>query len=376
MLEALTDAQVHRRSKLEVLTNGENFYEAELEAIRSARHHVHIEAYIFSRGKLTERFVRLLAEKARAGVQVRVVVDAIGSLTTTSSYFKELTTAGGRVHWYHPLRWHTWPRYNNRTHRELVIVDGRVGFIGGAGFADHWIYGEKHHPRWRDTMVRVEGDTVVSLQSTFVENWLESSGEVLAGRDFFPPCEVQAETAALVVNSTPSAGSSTRARLLFQTLLASAQKSIRIQTPYFVPDWSARKELAKAVARGVEVKVIVPGHSTDIVLTRHSGRRIYGELLEAGVEMYEYEPAMTHVKCMVIDDVWSVVGSTNFDNRSFGLNDEVNLAALDRGLAQRLTEDFCRDLAQSHRITYERWRKRPLYERAHEALGWLLERQQ
>jgi len=376
MLEALADAQVRRRSSIEVLTNGESYYEAELEAIRAARHHVHIEAYIFGRGKLTRRFVEALAERAQAGVQVRLVLDAVGSLTTPISYFKDLSEGGGRVHWYHPLRWHTWPRYNNRTHRELVIVDGRVGFIGGAGFADHWIYGKRGHPRWRDTMVRVEGDTVVSLQSTFVENWLEASGEVLAGHEFFPRCEVQARTAALVVNSTPSAGSSTRARLLFQTLLASAQKSIRIQTPYFLPDVSARQELVQAVARGVEVQVIVPGKRADNLLTRHSGRRIYGELLQAGVEMYEYQPSMMHVKCMVIDDVWSVVGSTNFDNRSFGLNDEVNLAALDAGLAQRLSEDFVRDLQQCRRITLAQWRKRPLYERAHEALGWLLERQQ
>jgi len=177
MLGSLADAQVYHRTRIEVLTNGEVFYEAELEAIRAARHSVNLEAYIFQKGEVTGRFVAALAERARAGVQVRVVLDAIGSFATWNSYMRELTDAGGRVSWYHPVKWYTLPRINNRTHRELIIIDGKIGFIGGAGFGDHWLKGRGGKPRWRDTMFRVTGDAVAGLQSVFAENWLESSGE-------------------------------------------------------------------------------------------------------------------------------------------------------------------------------------------------------
>lgn len=377
MLEALTDAKVHPKSRIEVLTNGESFYEAELDAIRGARHSINLEAYIFQRGELVRRFLDAMAERAHAGVQVNVVLDAIGSFATTRSYCKALLDAGGRLEYYHPLNWHAWPRINNRTHREVLIVDGEVGFVGGAGFADHWLTSTRRNPRWRDTMCRVTGDAVMGLQSTFSENWLEASGEILAGREYFPFCEVESDTVALVVNSTPSAGYSTRARVLFQTLLASARKSVEITTPYFLPDRSAREELIRAARdRGVHVRIVVPGKHHDHLLTRRSSRRLYGELLQAGIQIYEYQLAMIHHKCLVVDGLWSVVGTTNFDNRSFGLNDEVNVAALDRNLACRLNEDFDDDMAHSEQVTYEIWCRRSIFERCHEWLGWILERQQ
>jgi cardiolipin synthase len=362
---------------VEVLTNGEVFYEAELEAIRAARESVNIEAYIFQKGELTKRFVDALAERARAGVKVRLVLDAIGSFATWESYFKELCAAGGRVCWYHPLRWNTLARINNRTHREIIVVDGQIGFVGGAGFADHWYKGDEKKPRWRDTMFRVEGDPVASIQAGFVENWLESSGEILTGKEYFPHGEIPHEMKTLVVDSSPTTGSSTRARILYQTLLASAHKSILITTPYFLPDRSARAEMVRALReRDVEIKIIVPGKHTDHLLTRRSSRRLFGDLLKAGARIYEYEAAMIHAKTMVVDDLWSVVGSTNFDNRSFGLNDEINLAARDEALAARLKEDFATDLAESNEVTYEQWQRRSIFERAHEWLGSVLERQQ
>jgi cardiolipin synthase len=290
---------------------------------------------------------------------------------------------GGRVEWYHPLGLLTLPRINNRTHRELLIVDGRVGFIGGAGIADHWLLDQKKllgkgkKRRWRDTMFRVEGKAVMNLQSTFAENWLEASGEVITGKHYFPFCEASGRMRVMVVNSSPSAGRSTRARMLYQTLLAAAQKSIHITTPYFLPDRSARAEMIRAIKdRGVKVTIITPGRHADHLLTRRSSRRLYGELLEAGAEIYEYKPSMIHTKTMVIDGLWSVVGSTNFDNRSFGLNDEVNLAAFDPGLAGRIEEDFARDKARSRAVSLREWRRRSVFERAHELFGWLLERQQ
>ncbi|HEX8184452.1 MAG TPA: phospholipase D-like domain-containing protein [Blastocatellia bacterium] len=377
ILGALADAQVHSHNEIEVLTNGEVFYEAELEAISRARHSINIEAYIFQKGKIAHRFIEALTERAKAGVRVNIVLDAIGSFATWNSYVKPLCDAGGRVEWYHPIKWYTLPRINNRTHREIIVIDGEIGFIGGAGIADHWLYGKNKRRRWRDTMFRVKGQAVTNLQSTFAENWLEASGEIFTDKGYFPLCKAKNKLEAMVVNSSPSAGASTRARMLFQTLVASARKSIYITTPYFLPDKSAREEVVRAIKeRGVEVKIVTPGKHSDHLLTRTSSRRLYGDLLKAGAQIYEYKPAMIHAKVMIVDGIWSVVGSTNFDNRSFGLNDEVNLAGFDQGLAMRLQEDFARDMAESHAVTYDEWRRRSIFERAHEWLGWVLERQQ
>ncbi len=377
MLEALTDAHITQHNRVEVFTNGEHYYEAELAALRAATQSINLEAYIFQKGKVADCFLEVLTERARAGVHVNLVLDAIGSFTSWNSYFKPLTDAGGRVAWYHPFRWYMLPRINNRTHRELIIVDGRIGFIGGAGIADHWRYPKNDHLRWRDTMFRVEGEAVANLQATFAENWLESSGEILLGAEYFPIVKADGALPAMIVNSSPSAGRSTRARILFQMLLASARERILITTPYFLPDRSARAEMVRAIKeRGVKIEIIVPGKGSDHALTRNSSRRLYGDLLKAGAKIYEYEPTMIHAKTLVIDGRWSVVGSTNFDNRSFGLNDEVNLAAFDETLAARISEDFARDRTESRPVAYDQWRRRSIFERAHELFGWLLERQQ
>jgi cardiolipin synthase len=227
-------------------------------------------------------------------------------------------------------------------------------------------------------MVRVQGDAVRGLQGAFVENWLEASGEILDGPDYFPLLNSDpGNVTALVVCSTPSSSmGSTRARVLFQTLIAAARKSIFITTPYFLPDHSMRQELVRAKRRGVAVKVIVPGKHGDHTLTRSSGRSAYGDLLNAGAEIYEYESAMIHAKITIIDGVWSVVGSTNLDNRSFGINDEVNLAVFDSGVAARLIQDFEDDAAHSKRVTLDDWQKRSMFERVLEWIGWVVERQQ
>jgi cardiolipin synthase len=375
-LEALTDAQVNHGSSITVLTNGEKFYEAELEAIRNARRSVNLEAYIFQRGEVTGRFLHALAERARAGVKVNLTIDGIGSFGTRRSYFPELEDAGGRVEFYHPFSWKSVARINNRTHRELLVVDGTIGFIGGAGIADQWLIGRKKHPRWRDTVMKVQGDVVCNLQATFAENWLESYGEVIFGEEYFPLPEECGSSKAMVVNSAPSAGGSTRARILFQALVAAAKKSILINSPYFLPDRSMTKELVRACKRGVDVRVIVPGKKSDHALTRSSSRRLFGGLLKAGARIYEYQPSMIHAKVLIVDGLWSVTGSTNFDNRSFGLNDEVNLAVRDDAIAERLSEDFAADLRASHEVTLAEWQRRPVVERLNEAVGWVLQRQQ
>jgi cardiolipin synthase len=377
MLSAVTNATIHEGNRVDVLPNGEVFYEAELEAISNARHSVNIEVYIFQKGRVAARFIDALAERARAGVKVNLVIDAIGSFATWDSYLAPLREAGAQVERYHPIRWYTLPRVNNRTHRSMIIVDGRIGFIGGAGIADHWLYGRRKSRRWRDTMFRVEGNAVNDLQSTFVENWLEASGDILASIDYFPASPPAGSAKAMIIDSSPSAGASSRARILFQTLLGSARETIHINTPYFLPDRSARAEMIRAMTvRGVKIAIITPGRQSDHLLTRTSSQRLYGSLLKAGARIYEYRPAMMHAKILIVDGIWSVVGSTNFDNRSFGLNDEVNLAVADSELAARLLHDFDSDLAESDDITYENWRRRSFFGRAHEWLGWILERQQ
>jgi cardiolipin synthase len=388
LLGALADAQIHGRSKIEVLDNGDKFYDAELEAIRAAKTSVHLEAYIFYKGEVARRFLDAMAERARAGVAVKVVLDAIGSFSTHDSLFEELRKAGGKVSWYQPIRWYTFKRFNNRTHREVLVIDGTVGFIGGAGIADFWFKDDGKQPQWRDTVFRVTGDLVIGLQTTFAENWLESAEQILASPDNFPYCQRLPEdrdeqapgpggARGLVVISSPSAGRGTRARVVFQTLLASATKTIDINSPYFLPDRSTRDELIRAVReRGVRVRVITPGKHADHAMTRRSSRRRYGELLKGGVQISEYQPSMIHVKLLVVDGEWTVFGSTNFDNRSFGINDEVNVAAQCRDLADRATQDFERDLAKSNAISYEEWKRRPWTEKLAELPGRLLERQQ
>jgi cardiolipin synthase len=376
MVESLSDAQSNPHTTVKVFANGENFYEAELDAIRNARVSVNLEAYIFQKGKVMSRFVEALTSKAHEGVEVRMVLDGLGSAGTSEQDLKPLMDAGGRVAFYHPFRFGSLPNYNNRTHRELMVVDGKLAFIGGAGVADHWMISTEKDKRWRDTMVRVEGDVVTNLQATFAENWLESCGELLTGIKFFPKCEEKGDSVAMVINSTPSAGGSTRARILFQLLLASAQESIHITTPYFLPDHSMCEELKRAQKRGVEVTILVPGKHNDHLLTRSSSRLAYGRLLQYGIRIYEYLPSMLHAKILLIDGKWSVLGSTNFDNRSFGINDEVNLAVRDELLNARLEEDFKHDLCESREISYAEWKRRPILQRGPELLGWILERQQ
>ncbi|HZQ42677.1 MAG TPA: phospholipase D-like domain-containing protein [Acidobacteriaceae bacterium] len=377
LLESLADAPANRTGRFEVLANGPAFYPAELEAIHSARHSVSLEAYIFQRSEIGKLYLDALTERARAGVRVNVILDAFGSAGIGKGYFQPVLEAGGKLGFYNSPTWHRLLQLDNRTHRELLIVDGQIGFIGGAGIADQWYKGAGKNPRWRDTMVRVEGGAVPNLQATFAENWLAATGELLAGKAWFPEISCTDATAALVINSTPTIGGSTRARVLFQLLLASARSSITITTPYFLPDKSLTHELCRAIEeRHVKIRILVPGHKSDHMLTRSTSRGGYGPLLKSGAEVYEYQPAMIHAKILVIDELWTVVGSTNFDNRSFGLNDEVNLAVRDARLAQRMEADFAHDLLDSRRVTLDEWRHRPVTERAPELLGWIFERQQ
>jgi cardiolipin synthase len=377
LLESLADAKVNRTGNFKVLKNGGLFYTVELEAIRSASRSINLEAYIFQKSAIGYQFLEAMTERARSGVQVNIVLDAFGSMGATRAFFRPLLEAGGKVNWYNSPTWYRLTQLGNRTHRELLIVDGNIGFIGGAGIADQWFHGSHGQPPWRDTMVRVEGEAVLNLQATFAENWLAACGELLTSDAYFPGIFCSHKTIAMVVNSTSTVGGSTRARVLFQLLLASAKHSISITTPYFLPDKSLTRELCRAIEeRGVKVRILVPGRKSDHLVTRSASRGGYGPLLKVGAEVYEYQPSMIHAKVMCIDDLWAVVGSTNFDNRSFGINDEVNLAVCDAAFTDRLEEDMSGDLQESCRISLEEWRRRPLIERVPELLGWIFERQQ
>ena len=376
LLSSLVDAAINRTGRLRVFTNGPAFYPAILDAFRSAQRSVNVEAYVFQKSEIARQYVEILTERARAGVQVNLNLDAIGSLGAPDKFFAPLLQAGGRVVRYNRLTWYHLMKMDNRTHRELVIVDGNHAFIGGAGVADQWFTGAGGKPRWRDTMIHVEGEAVANLQATFMENWLQAADELLVGNAYFPDIQCPDPTTALVINSTPTAGGSTRARILMQLLVASAKSTIALTTPYFLPDKTLRRELCRAVERGVKLQILVPGMKSDHMVTRSTSRGAYGELLKAGAEVYEYQPSMIHAKILIIDDLWAVVGSTNFDNRSFGINDEVNLAVRDPIVARRLASDFTNDLCESQRITMEDWHHRPLTERCTELLGWAIERQQ
>lgn len=377
LVGAITDSDVHDAASVDVLTNGEMFYGAELDAIRKARKTVHIVAFIFHPSAIGDRFLAALTERANAGVRVRVIVDAIGSFPTPDRYFAELRAAGGHVAWYQPIRWYTLKRFNNRTHREIIVVDGNIGFVGGAGIAAHWLDPAKGRA-WRDTMLRVTADLVCGLQTAFGENWLEATSEILADDAVFPDMAAPATVGhpGLIVVGTPSPARSSPARVLFQVVLAAARVSIDINSPYFLPDASARRELIAAARRGVRIRIMTPGSANNHPMTRRASRRRYGELLEAGIEMLEYQPGMIHAKILVADGACCVMGSTNFDSRSFDLNDEVNIVLIDPVLAVRLTADFERDVAVSHSVTYAEWRNRSLGEKTLAMLGVFLERQE
>lgn len=353
-----------RLGDVHVLSRGADIYEAELAAIAAARSSVHLEAFIFREGVASKRFVDALTERARAGVVVRLTLDAFGNLGTRDAYFAELRSAGGKVAWYQPLRWYTLKRYNNRTHRELLVVDGEIAFMGGAGIADWWI-GDHGKPPWRDTMVRFRGDLVRAAQSVFAENWLAAAGEILFDPALFPSHQgsVESDPYAFVVPSTPSEARATRARMLLQTLVACANKSIRIQTPYFVPDRHALRELVSACERGVAVELLFPGKWNNHGGTRLASRARYGALLRAGAVIREYAPSMIHTKVMIVDGAVAVVGSTNWDNRSASLNDEANLVVASRAVAERLDRDFEEDAAESVVVTLEDWKRRSVVER-------------
>jgi cardiolipin synthase A/B len=378
-LQSACQTALHHGNLVRVYTNGNAFYPAMLEAIRGATYSVNMECYIFQPGRIADQFIEALSDRARDGVNVAIVVDALGSFSLWGRPLRRLRKAGCRIESYQRLRWYSLARINNRTHRELLIVDGRLAFVGGAGIADWWADPPAAKSRrqrgWRDTMTRIEGPIVAALQGVAAENWLECCGEIVTGREYFPNLERVGNTTAFVVKSSPS-DRATASRVAFQLLMEGADHHVRITTPYFLPDRAMRRALVEIARRGVAVSVIVPGMNTDQRWVRLASRRMWGELLRAGVRIYEYRDVMMHAKVLVVDEQWTVIGTTNIDNRSFEHNDEVNVAMCDAAVAARVLEDYARDVRDSDEVTLERWLRRPRWEKIVGPFVWILERQQ
>ena len=369
-------------NRYEALVNGDRIFPSMLEAIRGARRSVDFETYIYWSGDIGRTFADALAERARAGVRVHVLLDWVGSIRMADRLLDELRDAGVEIERYHPPSWFGLGRLNNRTHRKLLIVDGAIAFTGGVGIADQWTGDAQDPQHWRDTHFRVEGPVVAQVQAAFMDNWMKTSGVVFHGTDYFPRIEPREDAGggatnvgiAQMFSGSPNEGSGSM-ELMYLLAITSATRSIRLSNSYFVPDRIAVKALVEARQRGVTVQVIVPGNHIDTALVRRASKHMWGPLLAAGVDIHEYQPTMFHVKVMIVDEYLVSVGSTNFDDRSFHLNDESNLNIYDHDFARQQVAVFEEDVRHTRRIDYASWKKRSAWERLTERIAALLHSQ-
>jgi cardiolipin synthase len=367
---ALAGSLMTSGNRLDVLENGNRIFPAMLAAIAGASRSVTFEAYIFWSGQVGAEFRDAFIERARRGVPVRILLDAVGSAHKLGrGDLDAMRRAGCRVVFFHGLK--PWDRgaLDHRTHRRILVVDGRIGFTGGVGFADEWLGNADAKDHWRDTQVRLEGPAVEDLQGAFQENWTEATGETLAGETYFPaPADAGRARAAVVASS--SRYSTADVERLYAVALSAAVRSIDVANSYFLPGPDAVQLMVAAARRGVRVRVLVPGKVNDVPATKSAGRAAFGRLLAGGVGIWEYQGTMFHPKLMVVDGRFSTLGSANFDGRSFHLNEEINVASDDPSLAERLEEDYARDLARARPYTLAEWESRPLTQRISE---WLLQ---
>ena len=367
----LLGPQIVEGNKITALLNGDEIFPAMLAAIRGAKETINFETYIYWSGDIGREFADALSERARAGVKVHLLIDWVGSAKMEEKDLEEMRQAGVEVRQYHPLRWYNLGRINNRTHRKLLVVDGKVGFTGGVGIAEQWTGKAQDPEHWRDSHFRAEGPVVAQMQAVLIDNWTKTTGKVLHGAAYFPKLSPVGNSRAQVFSSSPSGGSESM-HLMYLLALTAAERNIQISASYFVPDEMTRAALIDARKRGVRVQLILPGKHIDTETVRSSSRGMWGELLQAGVEISEYEPTMYHCKVMIVDDLLVSVGSTNFDDRSFQLNDEANLNIYDADFARAQVAIFERDLKSARRITYEQWLDRPWKDKAWEEIAsWL-----
>jgi cardiolipin synthase len=373
-LSGLAGAPYLPGNALAILNNGDEFYPVMLDVIRHARHSITMEAYIYWDGQVGRQFAHALAERAKAGVTVKLLLDAVGSSPIGADIMAALEAGPCQLAWFNPLRWWSVNRVNNRTHRKSLIIDGRTAFTGGAGIADHWLGDAQDPEHWRDMMVRIDGPAVVPLQTGFAQNWLETTGELVTGPSFFPSIPPADGVSMQTVLSSPTSGASA-ARLVYFFALACAERSVLIANPYFIPDPTAVKLFADAVARGVTVEVVVSGIHNDNWLARHNSVRLFGRLISVGVQIFEYNRTMLHHKTMVVDSCWATIGTTNFDNRSFAHNEESNVCFVDPELVGELESLVRDDLEHADRVTKAAWERRGVLARSQEVIASLLEHQ-
>jgi cardiolipin synthase len=359
---ALLGPAIAQGNKITALQNGDEIFPAMLEAIDAAKSSINFETYIYWSGRTGEDFARALSARARAGVKVHLMLDWLGSEKMSPQLMSDMQGAGVEIERYHALHWYSLGKLNNRTHRKVLIVDGEVGFTGGVGIADEWSGHAQDPHHWRDIHFKVEGPVVAQLQAAFLDNWIKTTGRVLNGADYFPPLPRIGELKMHMFMSSPAGGSESM-RLMYLMAITAAEQSIDIEAAYFIPDELMSRELIKARGRGVRIRLLVPDKHIDSETVRIASKRAWGPLLKSGVEIHEYDPTMLHCKVLIFDHRMVSVGSTNFDMRSFELNDEASLNIYDDEFARRMTDVFEEDLKASSPYDFERWEARPWTER-------------
>jgi cardiolipin synthase len=368
---ALLNNPVYRGGEVTLLQNGDVFYPAMLEAIRSATDNITFEVYIFEPDEIGRRFMDALIDRARGGVEVRLLVDWFGSLKFRQRHRDELSRAGVQVQVFRPFSLRNLVRIYRRTHRRAIVIDGRVAFTGGAAISKKWAGDVRNPHEWRDSMTRVTGPLVSGIQSAFAVNWVYCTGEVLTASRFLPPIAPGTGPRSVSVVSSPS-DAAQPIRVLFWLSFAHARRRLWICNSYFIPDPRLRKAVVDRARQGVDVRILVPGNHTDAIPVQFAGRSYYEELLAAGVRIFEFLPAMMHAKTVVVDDAWSVIGSANMDERSMELNEENIVGIADPGFARAVADGLERDFARSREVMLEEWRWRPVWQRGLERLAKVL----
>lgn len=370
----LTGSPILGGNSVQVLQNGDQFFPVLFSDIAKAKESIHLETYVWWKGEICDRVAKALADKARQGVEVRLTLDATGSTKGDDELFEEIVNAGGKISYYHPFRLSDLGLFNNRTHRKLAIFDGRVAYVFGHGIAEEWTGHGQDEKHWRDTGVRLEGPIVNAVQGVFAENWVEMTAEVLAGEKYFPRLTSTGNVRAHMTASSPHGGVS-QLEMLYKLAIATAQKELIVQNPYFIPDAELVDLLGRAVKRGVDVRLMIPGPVTDSSIVRHAGHRQFEDLLKRGIKIYEYQKTLSHQKVMIIDGLWVHVGSTNFDDRSLDINDEASVGLIDPAVAAQLKAAFEADLRDCKQLTLETWRQRSAWHKLEDRVSYMMNEQ-
>jgi cardiolipin synthase len=373
-IAGLTGSSIQAGNRVEILQNGDQFFPALLQDIAAARESIHLETYVWWKGEICGRVADALAAKARQGVEVRLTLDAVGSNKGDDELFDKMKDAGVKIALFHPFRLQDIGLFNNRTHRKVAILDGRIGYVFGHGMAEEWTGNGQDEKHWRDTGVRVEGPVVNTIQAVFAENWMEQTTEVILGEKYFPTLPAAGSVRAHMTASSPQGGVS-RLELLFKLAISSARKELIVQNPYFIPDDEIVGLLTRAAKRGVKIRIMLPGAVTDSSVVRHAGHRRFEDLLEQGIAICEYKKTLNHQKIMIVDGLWSLVGSTNFDDRSLDINDEASIGLIDPGVAGELKSAFEKDQADCPPIRLEEWRKRSVWDRFADRASYMINEQ-